>query len=93
MNSKQLIVNLIRAEYERAIENYRRLYAEYTGILAAYNTWAEFNEDDGVGGMSCNPYNVCNADKKANEARIHQDKMKDAYKLAVDTFLKGGDEL
>lgn len=88
MNAKQRIVAILRREYEQAVTNYRLAHAQHIGIVGAANTWDECNPDDGVGGMSQNPFNITAESNKDNAARIHAENMKEAYDLAVDTFLK-----
>lgn len=87
MNAKQVIVNLVRREYDRALEEYKKAIAERAGCIASANAWNEFNKDDGIGGISMNPYNLNAADQKEERARVFVGQMKQAYELAVDTFL------
>ena len=82
-----MIVAIIRKEYEIATTAYRLLHAEHIGIVASANAWDEHNPDDGVGGMSQNPYNIQIASSKDIASRIRVEKVREAYNFAIDTFL------
>ena len=87
MNSKERIVKLIRAEYERASEAYRKAHAERVGMDAAANAWDQFNPDDGVSGFSQNPHNSNRLSQKEETSKVYAHQMREAYEFAVDTFL------
>lgn len=87
MSKQQVIVNLLRAEFHRASEAYRHAHAEHMGTVAAANAWDDSNPDDGVGGMSANPYNINAASDKEQRCRLYSDQMREAYEFAVDTFI------
>lgn len=89
MNKQQRIVAIIRAAYEKSVENYRHTHAEWAAEVGAANAWDSLNTMDGIGGMSQNPYNINHAAKRDNEARIHMLNIKECYDFAVDTFLEG----
>jgi hypothetical protein len=86
--ARQRIVNMLRAEYERATTAFRHAHADRVATDAAANAWDQFNPEDGVGGMSTNPYNANAASRREEEAKIHAAHMKDAYEYAVDTFIE-----
>lgn len=87
MNSKQLIVNIIRREFDMASESYRHAHAERVGIDAAANAWDDFNKNDGIGGFSTNPHNTTLAAIREHTAKVHYENMREAYSCAVDTFI------
>lgn len=87
MNTQQLIVSILRAEYERASEAYRKSHAERVGMDAAANAWDEFNPHDGVGGMSQNPHLSCRWSEREEAAKLYASQMREAYEFAVDTFI------
>ena len=88
LNKKQRIVAILRAEYERASEASRKAHAERVGMDAAANAWDDSNPDNGVGGMSQNPYSSDQWSKREEEAKLYAAQMREAYEFAVDTFLK-----
>jgi hypothetical protein len=85
--ARQRIVNLVRAEYERAAEAFRHAHAERVGIDAAANAWDDFNKDDGIGCISQNPHNTIAASKREEAAKLYASQMREAYSHAVDTFI------
>lgn len=87
MDKRQRIVNILRAEYERASEAYRKAHAERVGMDAAANAWDKFNPNDGIGGMSQNPHNNIKWSQREEEAKLYAAQMKEAYEFAVDTFI------
>lgn len=86
-DKRQRIVALVRAEYHRASEAYRKAHAEHMGQVAAANAWDDLNPEDGVGGRSSNPYNVSLASEKENRTKVYAEQMREAYDFAVDTFV------
>lgn len=88
MSAKSVIVNLLRREYERAQDNYRTAIAEHAGAIAFANAWDQYNSDDGVGGMSQNPYRIGQAEEREVAARNYLATIRDAYNLSVDTFVE-----
>lgn len=87
VSKQERIVALLRVEYHRASEAYRKAHAEHAGAIAAANTWDQHNRDDGVGGVSRNPYNVQTASENDERARVYAAQMREAYEFAVDTFI------
>lgn len=90
--SKKLIVALVRAHYESRVEEFCKASADHAGAIAAANVWDDCNPDDGVGGMSSNPYNPDRAATRQLNAQTAMDKAKGAYQLTIDTFLEEDDE-
>ena len=88
LNKKQRIVAMLRAEYEKASEAFRNAYATRIGMDAAANAWDDSNPDNGVGGMSQNPYSSDQWSKREEAAKLYAAQMREAYEFAVDTFLK-----
>ena len=88
--AKQRIVSLVRAEYERASEAYHKAHAERVGMDAAANAWDEFNPEDGVGGMRQNPHAGGRWSEREEAAKLYASRMRQAYELAVDTFVSDG---
>ena len=87
MDKRQIIVAMLRAEYERSAEAYRKSHAERVGMDAAANAWDEFNPDDGIGGMSKNPHGSRRWSEREEEAKLYAAQMREAYEFAVDTFI------
>lgn len=87
-NEKQIIVDLIGRELERAQRAYTDAIAEHAAHLAGANVWDEHNPDDGCGGMSMNPYRPGQKGDRELDARNYFDTMKRVHKLAIDTFLE-----
>ena len=87
LNAKQLIIRILREKYELACENHRTKVAEHAACIGAANAWDQYHSDDGIGGMCQNPYNVQRASDVEMQSRNHLSRMKEAYELAVDTFL------
>lgn len=81
-------MQLVRQHYERAVEAYRKASADHAGAIAASNVWDDNNPDDGVGGMSSNPYNPDRAGVRELDARAAMEKAKHAYQHTIDTFLE-----
>ncbi len=89
-NAKQRIVSLVRQRYEDAVRSARERHAERVGNRAASDVWERENPDDGVGGFSSNPYRG-RADSLATREERAKETLalwKEAYDLAVDTFLE-----
>ena len=87
MTKQERIVKLLRSEYERAAESYRKAHAERVGMDAAANAWDQFNPDDGVGGMSQNPHSSGRWSEREEAAKLYAAQMREAYEFAVDTFI------
>jgi hypothetical protein len=87
MDKRQRIVAMLRAEYERASEAYRKAHAERVGMDAAANAWDEFNPDDGIGGMSQNPHSSGRWSEREEAAKLYAAQMREAYEFAVDMFI------
>ena len=87
MDKRLRIITVLRNEYERAVEAYRKASAERAGIDAAANTWEESHPDDGVGGFSQNPYTDTGHAEREHAAKLYAAEMCEAYKFAVDTFI------
>lgn len=84
---RQIIVNLVNREYLLSQERYRQASIDHAAMIASANTWDDFNENDGVGGMSQNPYRVDTAEQNLERARIYMNNIRSAYELAVSTFI------
>lgn len=87
MNKQQVIVATLRHEYELAVAAYRKAHADHVGMIVSANAWDDHNPDDGVGGMSQNPYNTDISSDKDISARKNYEKLREAYNFAVGTFL------
>jgi len=90
MEPRQLIVKIIREKYEKAQEDFRHAHAERVGLDAACNVWDDLNKEDGIGGISQNPYATQARTAALRESNLQTfvSHMKRAYDCAVDTFLK-----
>lgn len=87
--AKQAIINIINAEVKSAQRRYVDAVSERAAIIAAANTWDDFNKEDGIGGMSQNPYSpqLTRLDTREIDARNYYDLVKEAHDLAVYTFI------
>jgi hypothetical protein len=88
MTSKQLIVAIIRRNWEQAMEAHRTRTVEHAAAIASANAWDQYHPDDGIAGRSQNPYDVGRASENEMSARTYLAQIKAAYDLTVDTFLK-----
>ena len=86
MNEKQLIVAIIRREYEQANQHYLLEKTKLAGIEVSAKTWDD-EPDNGIG-FGRNPYDVKTAALRSQNAGIELAKIKSAYELVVDTFLE-----
>jgi hypothetical protein len=95
MDKRQRIVSILRKEYERAAESYRKAHAERVGMDAAANAWERFNDtgrvpcphDDGVGSISQNPHSGGRWSEREQAAKLYASQMREAYEFVVDTFI------
>lgn len=85
--SKSIILKLVRDAQLNAMRTDRRATADHAAAEAGHKVWDKSNPEDGVGGISMNPYNVINAEKRMQEARAHHNTMTEAYNYAVNTFI------
>jgi hypothetical protein len=84
-----LIVELLRRDLRSAERDHIDAVASMAAAVAGASAWDKANPEDGVGGMSQNPYNVSHAQRQ--EARTSQKvaEVKAALDYAVDTFIEG----
>jgi hypothetical protein len=92
MNKQQRIVKLVRAAYERAHGDHKRADSERAAAHAGAKAWDKYNDQDGIGGLSLNPYNLNRADEAAIAAGNYLADIREAYEYAVDTFLETPDD-
>jgi hypothetical protein len=85
MSARQLIIKLVRTEYEKASNGYREAQATRAGVEAAAQTWERLNSD--CPGVWRNPHNATEASNREQKAKDHYLEMKSAYECAVDTFV------
>ena len=85
--SKTIILKLVRDALFRAMQADRRATADHAAAEAGHKVWDQSNPEDGVGGISGNPYNVVAAENRMQEARANHDTMRTAYGYAVSTFI------
>lgn len=85
--SKTTILKLVNDAFIRAMREDRRATADHAAAEAGHKVWDQSNPEDGVGGISMNPYNVINAETKMQLARAHHNEMREAYVYAVGTFI------
>jgi len=88
MNKQQRIVKLVRAAYEQAHEAHKKADVERAAAYAGSSAWDDYHDDDGVGGLSLNPFNLNRVDDAAMATRNHLTNMREAYEYTVDTFLE-----
>lgn len=86
-NKAQWIIDLLRLEVARTEKLHLEARASYAGTEAASSVWMSHNSEDGIGGISQNPYNVPQARERAQKAALQADQARQAYDFAVDTFL------
>ncbi len=85
---QQIIVRVMRREVELAQERHIKVVAERAAKIASANIWDDLHPEDGVGGISMNPYaDLSRIDQREIESRNAMARMQQAYNLAVDTFL------
>lgn len=90
--SRKLIVRAVRREFEAARNRYQDAEINLAEVTAARKVWEKHNPDDGVGGMSTNPYNPKHAEGRVQMTKDFLGDIEAAYNLAVDTFLEGDDD-
>lgn len=56
INKAMMLVNLLKHRVHRATAELTEARCKLAANEAASRVWEENNRDDGVGGMSCNPY-------------------------------------
>lgn len=85
MNAKQRIVSIIEFEYKRALKKYTKSVAEHAASIGAANAW-----DDEVRALDTNPYTsqIEWRERNMNSYRQHLEEVREAYNLAVQTFLE-----
>jgi len=85
---KLAILKLVSDARLTALCSDRRATAEHAGVEASHNEWDSHNPDDGVGGMSCNPYHPERSKARMEEARKYHKFMQEVHNLAVETFVE-----
>lgn len=91
MTNQQLIMNLVTRELERANVAYREAHASVAAAIAGSKVWLEYNQQDGVGGFSLNPWRVEDRQREERRCLEHLEQIKAAHAFALETFL--GDPL
>lgn len=89
LQSKRIILELVRDALTRATDKDRREVAHLAATKAGHKAWEAANPEDGVGCPSMNPYNVNRAQEDQEQARKNLITMQQAHDFAVDTFICG----
>lgn len=89
MNAKQRIVSIIEFEYKRALEKYTKSVAEHAASIGAANAWDDEVRGDAMRDFDSNPYTsqIEWRERNMNSYRQHLEEVREAYNLAVQTFL------
>lgn len=87
MNKQQRIVKILRREYDFKLRDYVQKMAERAAVIAGARVWDQHNPEDGVGGISGNPYKVEAAKEAAEEASQRLSEIQEVLDFAVETFL------
>lgn len=85
---KKTILKLVNDARLSALRADRRATAELAAHEAGHKVWKEENPEDGIGGMSGNPYNPDRRKEWADDARAHHKYMDEVYQFAVTTFVE-----
>lgn len=88
--SKTIILKLVNDALTRAVQEDRRATADHAAAEAGHKVWDRANPEDGVGGISVNPYsadNVIHTEERMQLARANHDTMRTVYEYAVATFI------
>lgn len=90
MNTRQRIASIIELEYKRALEKYTQSVAEHAAAIGAASAWNEEVKHDSMRAFDRNPYTsqIEWKERNMNSYRQHLDEVREAYNLAVQTFLE-----
>ena len=87
IQSRQTILHLVQHALSTAMQQDRRATADHAATQTGCRIWDEYNSEDGIGGISQNPYNIESAKERMEQTRKHHKVMQAAYDHAVDTFI------
>lgn len=90
LEKSQWLIRLVRQVEADAVRSYCGAEATRVGMVAAANVWDENRPDDGIGGMSQNPYarGVDTGGKSSMDARSHMVNAKDLVDFTINRLLK-----
>lgn len=87
IQSRRIILKLVRDALTTAMRQDRQATADHAATQTGHRIWNEYTPEDGIGGISQNPYNIESAKERMEQTRKHHKVMQAAYDHAVDTFV------